>query len=310
MSVQLYVILLLLCFALGECMPMGKRQEQKHKKLPSKQLLTCVKCVSAGKQCAKNLANRCGKCFPSVHFFSQPKACHKITCHYCNQKNRRRKNICNSIKWGNVCSFVKQSEKLISKRPLIRMGKGCTWNAHNDAIVIPLARVPNRGTGWTFIRRDGLDGLIYEKNLGMGIDNPGKKGLMCFPVRAWSDGSYYMSAVSYAPHVTEHNDVWVQSSKPIGLWQGGRLWRTARNWEWLKAYQNDVGWSIDFKTKDFDGHQFVIKDVGANEKFFVCLSGRSYKYEMYRLVIAKCKGGSCNGNVMGGIRNFEESRCV
>lgn len=189
----------------------------------------------------------------------------------------------------------------------------CVWrpNAKGTEIVIDLGRT-RPPTGWTCLRRGNLLGWIYERNKNLGIDWKGARGRMCFRILPKLSGNYYFSALSYAPHNTEHNDMWVNSpDKGFELWQFGRYWRNAGTNEWLKAYQNNgVKGLIDqLKTKDFDGHRFVVPNVKQNEVFRVCISGRSYRYEVYKLFVFKCFGNNCRGVPLHGLQNRKSTQC-
>lgn len=188
------------------------------------------------------------------------------------------------------------------------------WTADSDRVVIDLARVP-LVDGWTRKSRSGLTGIEYNRDGAGGRDGAGERGVMCFPVRAREDGGYYFTAISYAPHNTEHNDAWVRSDKGFTLWRQGRdgeFWRRADSSEWLKAYQNSGGSRIseDFKTRDHDGHRFIIPNVRAGETFNVCISGRSFRYELFKLALIKCEGRFCTGGIMQNLRPLASSQCV
>lgn len=139
---------------------------------------------------------------------------------------------------------------------------------------------------------------------------------MCFNVSAEIPGDYYLTALSYAPHNTEHNDMWVQSSLGFELWKGGRngtLGGVVEGTGWRKAYQNYGirGISDDLKTIDFNGHRFIIPGVRRRETFWVCVSGRSYRYEVFRLILLKCEGVVCTGGawVLKDLRERPLSTC-
>lgn len=171
--------------------------------------------------------------------------------------------------------------------------------------------------GWVPTKRDGLIGLVYEPSKNRGIDMRGAKGKMCFNVNVKIPGGYYFTALSYAPHNTEHNDMWVESSLGFELWKGGKngtLGGVVKPTEWRKAYQNYGirGISDDLKTIDFNGHRFIIPVVNSDAGFQVCVSGRSYRYEVFRLILVKCKGVVCTGGawVLHDLRERPLSTCV
>lgn len=169
------------------------------------------------------------------------------------------------------------------------------------------------------VERDGLTGLVYEPTKNLGIDFRGVKGKLCFNIHVKLPGGYYLTALSYAPHNTEHNDMWVRSSLGFELWKGGRngtLGGVVKPREWRKAYQNygTRGISDDLKTIDFNGHRFIIPvaEKKEGERFQVCVSGRSYRYEVFRLILVKCKGVVCTGGawVLQDLRQRPVSPCV
>lgn len=136
---------------------------------------------------------------------------------------------------------------------------------------------------------------------------------MCFKVKAPSSGKYYLTAVSYAPHPTEHNDVWVETSKGFELWQNGKYRRYEPPGKWTKAYQNNgkKGLSEMWKTIDFDGHRFIVPNVKAWQTFKVCIAGRSKKYEIFQILLIKCSGKKyCQGGIMKDLFHFKPSKCV
>lgn len=187
----------------------------------------------------------------------------------------------------------------------------CVWTGSKNSIVIDLGKVA-LSKGWVRSFRNGMSGIMFMKSPYRGISPKGMIGKMCFSVRAPLSGMYYMTAVSYAPHPTEHNDVWVETSKGFELWQHGRRGPNASPGSWLKAYQNKGtnGMSEDFKTIDFNGHRFLVPNVVKGQTFRVCLAGRSLKYELYKMVLTKCGGMMCKGGIMTNMMNMKSSRCV
>lgn len=85
--------------------------------------------------------------------------------------------------------------------------------------------------------------------------------------------------------------------------------------KWRKAYQNfgTKGIAMFMKTIDFNGHRFLVQNVEKGRMFEVCLAGRSFRYEMFRLVLIRCRGAFCTGGVYRDV--FErvqrtQARCV
>lgn len=198
-----------------------------------------------------------------------------------------------------------------SQAPATQFPSPCVWSVPRDQVSVDLSSV-QPATWWTPCKRNGLYGLVYKKERTHGIDGKGEHGVMCFDVRAPSDGTYYLTALSYAPHNTEHNDVWVRCSKPIELWRHANSRSKVEASTWLKAYQNKgkAGISEEWKTIDRNGHRLLIPGLLEDEIFQVCLSGRSYQYELFRLVFIRCQGPYCTGKMYEHIAKRPISVCV
>lgn len=192
-------------------------------------------------------------------------------------------------------------------------GQECVWTGEDgdNKVVIDLGRVP-LADGWDRIQRGKYSGIIFNRSPARGISPPGKYGKMCFKVSAPMDGGYYFTAISYAPHNTEHNDVWVESAYGFTLVKWGDQSSFAKPGKWLKAYQNNgkKGMSEMFKTVDHNGHRFIIPGVKKNRTFTVCMAGRSKKYEMYQLILVKCEDMYCRGGIMKGLFDMKPSKCM
>lgn len=259
-------------------------------------------CISRANTCYRALARKSSGCMPFVWPMEQPSACKSSACFYCKS---RSSYPCGTISIKKVCKFPSSPPKTMKKPTYSapsppKGGKGmCGYHSKTSrggiAIVVNMGSLPAKG-GWARISRNGLSGLIYRPDRGGGRDSAGKKGMYCFPMMTSMSGDYQLTSVSYTPHMTEHNDMWIRSSLGFSMWYEGRYWKSAGPKEWLKAYQNVPGRMADYlHTKDHDPHKFIIKNVKAWKKFELCISGRSYRYEVYRLVLKKCKGKECSG---------------
>lgn len=293
-------VLLALLLAASNCAAQGSRYH-------------AAMCISQSSGCTLRIAGLTdGVCKAKTEAQRQTNECREAACKWCALPGKRDIFPCNQAPLTSICragsrppprnlpspsSTPSSSPRPAGNRPHTRVPPGCVWTAASDSIVISLGRV-TPAAGWTPTQRDGFRGLIYEKNKNRGIDPKGKRGKMCFNVRAKQKGNYFFAALSYAPHNTEHNDMWVNSpDKGFSLWKRGVFWRTASTAEWLKAYQNSGtrGITVSLKTKDFDGHRFLVPNVRANEVFRICISGRSYRYSVFRLYLVNCTGRFCVG---------------
>lgn len=302
-----------------------------------------AKCLAQSPRCSERVASLSGACKIGLAPLEQSDLCKKRACAWCRLPMKNETYPCTNTALMNCGKMMMTDEDMepmatnesemmddgmddemddgMDDKMKDEMNNGndtsnaCVWIDNNEQehtrIVIDIGAV-HPGKGWSKVSRHGMKGLVYESGKNHGIDPPGSRGVMCFSVKPMVAGPYFLSAVSYAPHVTEHNDVWVRSSRGIGLWQSGKLWRTTKPEEWIKAYQNGgpSKMGADFKTKDHDGHRFVIPDVPVGENFSVCVSGRSYKYELFRIVLARCYGKFCNGQRMFGFSDWPVSKCI
>lgn len=283
------------------------------------------------------------RCVENTKWDQQPPECYEFVCPWCTEFKGRASNApCGSDEVVNACADylsgvydgsdrsndnyepkredkgVPSQEEEESEQDSIPKHGGnrndgkCVWTGEKDNIVIDLGKVP-LVTGWDSVNRDGYEGIIFARSPARGISPKGKYGMMCFDVQAPMDGKYYLTAISYAPHVTEHNDVWVTTSKGMELWQSGNQHSFEEPMEWHKAYQNNgkKGISEHFKTIDFDGHRFLVPNIKQDEIFQVCIAGRSKKYEMYRLILKNCEDKYCEGKIMKGdmLFDLEPSKC-
>lgn len=278
-----------------------------------------ARCVFLSTGCTRYFT-RYNACLPGISFDAQPDECYSFVCDYCTTEERRTKKTCGSTNVVNACAAYSERKAgpdstNTDDDDTVTSGDGdsCVWTGEGDNVVIDLGKV-TPGEGWDRTTRDGYSGIIFARSPARGISPKGEYGRMCFDVKAPKTGKYYLAAVSYAPHVTEHNDAWVTTSKGFELWQSGNKRMNTKPYEWLKAYQNNgqKGISEHFKTIDHDGHRFLIPDVVEGEMFQVCLAGRSKNYEMFRLVLKLCEGDYCQGKILKGdlVFGLEPSKCL
>lgn len=308
-----------------------------------------ARCMADGEMCNFGTARRSEVCVAKRPSEEQSTECVEQACSYCLRNTHfQTKYPCDSPALGSLCGYMVASatpssspvltpsltpsispsaspsayisasvSPTISISPSVSpatptpVPSGCVWtNPGGDDVVIDLSRVAP-ASGWMPCYRAGYPGLIYKQHRNRGIDKKGEQGVMCFDVQAPMSGTYFLTALSYAPHNTEHNDVWVSSSKGFDLWRRGVKHSFVKPGIWRKAYQNfgTRGIAQFFKTIDFNGHRFLIPDVEKDETFQVCLSGRSYRYEMFRLALIKCEGVFCTGGVYKDIESRAPGVC-
>lgn len=272
-------------------------------------------CLYHGTTCSRLESSRSKVCTATLDAESQSPTCVRQACSYCMRKAAYQREFpCHSRVVASLCGY-----KYAGKRPVsaLDVNKGsrkpCVWSStvSADTVTVDLSKV--RPThAWKRCGRSGMSGLVYKPQFTHGIDAKGEDGVLCFDVRAPSSGTYYLTALSYAPHGTDNNDVWLRCSKPISLWRHGIKKRTVGGNEWMKVYQNKGprGISQEWKTINNNGHRLLIPGLSKNEVFQVCLSGRSYKYELYSVVMVRCTGGYCKGKVYEDITRRPQSVCA
>lgn len=192
-----------------------------------------------------------------------------------------------------------------------RVGKGCVRQGRNGKIVVSFGNLKGRD-GWTRVYRGGMAGLVFRKERTHGIVSAGKEGRICMKVKADVGGDYYVGMLTAAPHPTENNDCWLSSSKGFRLERGGER-RFVGKGVWTKAYQNKGGLKINnvITSVDHRPHVFIVPGVGRGEVVEMCVSGRSYKFEIYKLVMKKCVGGECQSSATRfKLGSLAASRCV
>lgn len=157
-----------------------------------------------------------------------------------------------------------------------------------------------------------MSGVVFRPDKNHGIVKPGAEGVMCFPVKPSMAGDYYLTAVSAAPDRTENNDMWIKSSKPLTLVKKGSP--RSGNTDWYKGYQNNGSYKIadHLSTIDRNGHYFVVPGVRANERFTICMAGRSYRYEVFKIVLTKCDRDRCLSGLpaRGSLIDSTASSCM
>lgn len=341
--------LYLLSVAVLVCVSVSTGEKNKQTQKPRVHPYFATKCISESVKCGSYYAKYSRSCVVDRFYKKQPMACLKYACNWCTKfKKQSRILPCSHWRVRNVCKQLQHKKKKNNnnkdnkdkkdkypsgKRPNSSKptpssphkpanpgyrpptsGNQCTWTGRDNNIVIDFGKVTPSG-GWERCTRRGYKGIEFRRSPARGAISPkGKHGKICFSLRAPMGGSYYMTAVSYAPHPTEHNDVWVASSKGFILRKHGGRPRYIHPMQWTKAYQNNgkKGMSEHFKTVDHDGHRFIVPGLNKGEKFNVCIAGRSKKYELYHMVFVKCESVYCKGGVMTGkmIFGLKPSKCI
>lgn len=260
-------------------------------------------CCGLGPRCNYATARRAGPCRPKLFMSQQPGRCRHLACQYCYYGNRKFTQICRRLAIVKQC-FGGRVQHGKNRRPASKPrphGK-CAWRARKGKVVIPTTSLK---THYPWVKQYG--GITWKPNGGNGVDGMGS-GAFCARVIVDKPGPYYLTVLSSAPHPTEHNDLWIRFS-------AGLRWFKPQGYKWLnkgsgwfKGYENEGRKKVAnyLLTKDFDGHQFVTYPLRKGQVYSVCLSGRSSKYTIYKIVMVKCNGWYCSR--FGGYMRWQMSR--
>lgn len=132
-----------------------------------------------------------------------------------------------------------------------------------------------------------------------------------FSFRVNEPGMYRVLLRSSAPHITEHNDVWMSLPEsgsqmtnngvdffPIAAPITTEMleWDYVDQAVWFKVYQNRGGdlWDLGGYTLDFDPHSIVTQLITEVDRWYsVRIAGRSTQFDIDRIVVHKCEGDEC-----------------
>lgn len=263
-----------------------------------------ARCLSQKKNCSRRVALRSGLCNPFKAPREQPQGCIDDACSFCTtQPGRMSKSPCNSSFITSRCS-VRTNTSPEDSNP-----STCVYQGNRKAVIDLGSVTPARG--WSHVRREGMNGIIFDRNRrSRTIVRAGLEGVMCFDIKIQEGGQYYTTAITSSPDNTEHNDLWIRSDKGFRLLRDGRFRPTVNSY--VKGFQNSGHNRIanTLKTIDHNGH-YLITDVVANERFQICISGRSSMFEVFRIVLVKCTGVNCTPrDVSGDLEDLSPTRCM
>lgn len=273
-----------------------------------------AKCLTLKKNCSRRFSRPSRFCKSHISAWWQPKACRRVACNFCSINPQS--TVCGTSIIAKLCKNVEKPKptKKPATPPTTPQGS-CSWRDNGrKEVVIPIHKA-KKVKGWSYVKRGQFSGYIYEKNRKGGMSKPGTS-VMCYRVRIPHNGKYYMNAISYAPHNTEHNDAFVSSSVGFELWRRGRYGRNVKPNEMIKAYQNQgkSGVSYEWKHIDFNGHRLIIPHVKKGQVVNICMGGRSYKYEVYKIMLRLCAPGEkayCTGLYWKvDLEDIKDSKCV
>lgn len=177
----------------------------------------------------------------------------------------------------------------------------CTWFADEDQLVIPMSRVIPKSY-WSRYSSRGHVGIQWRAGDSRQQVDPAGVGELCFRVAFTMPGTYYLTAISAAPHGTEHNDMWIHFNGGLDLFDAGTNQQMNGPWatpqRTYKAYQNIGGNRIAdiISTVNHNPHIFVTQPVTTGTAYRLCIDGRSSQFKVFELVMLRCSGNSCKRN--------------
>ncbi|CAN8063342.1 unnamed protein product [Agarophyton chilense] len=284
-----------------------------------------AQCAGEGPRCIPWTAGSSLVCMPYRWMSAQPRACIQAACNYCSVGSRRFDvSVCRRLAIYKNCfkgnTPARQAPGPAAPRPLppksapraprprSRPNGSCAYRAQGDKIVIPAWALPG-APGW---KKNGDGSMTYKPGGGGGIDRQGA-GQVCTNIKVNTDGQYYFTIQSRAPHGTEHNDAWFRFSGGFQLYKPGSR-SISGNSGWYKGYQNKGGNRMaDYLvTIDFNGHQFITNYLNSRNTYQVCMSGRSTRFSVYSLVFVRCSGNTCSRfgpQMQNAMSSLPSSKC-
>lgn len=278
-----------------------------------------AQCVADQSNCSEEVSKQSGICLALVKVSRQPEGCIKTACKYCNWPVQQNSKLCTGWALKHWCKNFQRAPTSIAKptaEPELEVEERkdpetCVWKGLDDCVVISLSNA-RLSSEWT---KNG-NGLIWRKDALRGIDRKGT-GSKCFHFKVPSDGNYYMTAITSAPHVVDHNDMWIKLSSGVAMYRVSTGVHRYSSRDYIKGYQNQ---GKDIKTNvlsnvDRKPHYMVSNFMKKGEPYEVCISGRSSKFTIYKIVFVKCNPniiGSCSPyepHIRNYMSNLSDSEC-
>lgn len=278
-----------------------------HAPMPSVDKCQCLVCLNQSSNCSLEVANACGVCEPCVETGLQSYDCTHIGCEACFEPATANDPKCSKDSIRLVCNISQPLGGSNSFPPTIpRLSSACVWqtNPHYD-VVIPLRIVGPKSAGWAKVKHGSSRGLVYK---GVDVVKPKEKDAFCFTSKAQRNGSYAISAVSYAPKESEGGFMWIRSKK--GIYKISNFSASNGGANWMRAKMNSGGWSDLVRESPFTKDLFFIRNVEAGEDFSVCFAAQSNSFEIYSVVFTWCDTPACIRNIVAPTRNSPISKCL
>lgn len=273
-------------------------------------------CMSRTKNCREEDATRSVYCKDNTYVARQPLACRRAGCMYCFEDTHKDETAC--LSWAVKTWCYERAHEWLLPKPRVepesnpasntpepspettenpaalndkrwKNPEDCLWVGKDDKVVLGLKYFkPTKD--WKHTAKSG-DGLTWRPWKEHGIDKRGS-GEMCFNFKAPTAGFYYLTALSSAPHRTEYNDMWIKLDRGLRLYRARTAQRKGSKPRtgYEKAYQNH---GRNEKSNLLSGvnhkpHRFITEWLTENRVYTMCMSGRSSKFTVYKLVMIRC----------------------
>lgn len=266
-----------------------------------------ARCIALNSKCKKSLADRSIYCKPFTYVKKQNKKCLKNACSFCSpDKKPKRRSGCNSWAIRHWCfGRKKRNGDLLKAKPVTAPGsttvasapsrkpkrirpKGFSTGSGSKVIICLANKQPK--SPWS---KKG-SGFIWRATAADQRDPEGT-GEMCFNFKPPKTGTYYLTAVTSAPHRTDNNDMWIKLDSGLGVFSRDMKKRESSS-GYYKAYQNLGGnQKVDIISNvDYNPHQFITNTLQGGSTQTLCMSGRSSRFTVYKFVLVHCSGQDCD----------------
>lgn len=273
---------------------------------PQENLRYNALCVSRGNSCPAGTAELSVGCKMETYVAKQSKQCIDGACMFCANPGNQHLALCRE-NWA-IKIYCYESPRPspglsdTADKSMPTPTPGCTWFADEDKLVIPMSGVTPTGYWSKYDNGAGYEGLQWRAGDNrMKVDSPGL-GKICFRTAFNVPGTYYLTALTAAPHGTEHNDMWIYFNGGLKIFHAATMVQLTQPWatplNTYKAYQNFGNNRIAdiISTVNHNPHIFVTDWVAKDTAYQLCIDGRSSKFRVFELVMVRCSGDTCKRN--------------
>lgn len=155
--------------------------------------------------------------------------------------------------------------------------------------------------------------MIWQANVDNQIDPPGS-GEICFNFQALATGSYYVTEITSTPRETDNNDIWIKLDACLKLLHAKTLSLHSAGQNYFKGYQN-LGGNVKadlLSSVDRNHHIFVFQEMKERTTQTICISGRSSRFTIYKIVLVRCVKEECSRyskHIRKAMEGTKDSKC-